>query len=260
MKKECVGHVQKRMGSQLRKVKENMRGKKLSDGKPLGGKNRLTDAVINTLTVYYGNAIRANSLSVDNMRTAIWAIWYHKASTDDHPQHYFCPKGLDSLCLYQQAVVRGTADKYKHKNNLAPAIMETIKPVFKNLVKTELLIRCVGGNTQNNNESLNSKIWKICPKTMFSGRRTVQIGVNDATMTFNDGMRARIKVLQQLGLVVVTYCSQFLQDEDEKRILSANKRVLETTKEARKCKKRLRLEEEAKLIQKEGPVYAAGKF
>lgn len=130
----------------------------------------------------------------------------------------------------------------------------TIKPVFKNLVKTELLVRCVGGNTQNNNESFNSKIWKICPKTGFTGRRTVQISVNDAIMTFNDGIMSRIKVLQQLGIVVGTYCSKFLQDEDEKRVRSANKRVLETTKEARKCKKRLRLEEEATLNQKEGPM------
>ena len=57
-KRECVGHVQKRMGTQLRKLKDSMKGKKLSDGKTLGGKNRLTDAAINTLTVYYGNATR----------------------------------------------------------------------------------------------------------------------------------------------------------------------------------------------------------
>ncbi|KAJ4451366.1 hypothetical protein ANN_02828 [Periplaneta americana] len=213
---------------------------KLSDGKTLGGRNRLTDAVINTLTVYYGNAIRANCGSVDNMRTAIWAIWYHKMSSDHNPVHNFCPKGLESWCPYQRAVEEKTVDSYKHKNNLAPAIMEAIKPVFKNLVSTDLLKRCVGGFTQNNNESLNSKIWKICPKVGFAGHKIVKVAVNDA--------------------VIGKYCLQALEEQDTTRIQSANKRALQATKEAKKCRKRLRLEIEAKVSDKEGVVYAAGEF
>lgn len=34
---ECIGHVQKRMGARLRKRKQEMKGKKLSDGKSIGG-------------------------------------------------------------------------------------------------------------------------------------------------------------------------------------------------------------------------------
>ena len=138
--------------------------------------------------------------------------------------------------------------------------METIKPVFKNLVMTDLLERCVGGYSQNNNESLNSKIWKICPKTGFLGRKTVQIAVSDAIITFNDGMKARLKVLEKLELDVGNYCQQMIQDQDKTRVLSANKWTLESTKEARKCRKRLRLEEEGRKCQQEGVVYAAGEF
>ncbi|GFW06159.1 uncharacterized protein TNCV_36351 [Trichonephila clavipes] len=58
---ECVGHVQKRMGSRLRKLKALWGEKKLSDGETIGGKGRLTDAVISKLTTFYGNAIRTNS-------------------------------------------------------------------------------------------------------------------------------------------------------------------------------------------------------
>ena len=146
---ECVGHVQKRMGTNLRKKKKDIAGQKLSDGKTIGGKNRLTDAVINTLTVYYGNAIRSCSESVTAMRQAVWAIWYHKSSTDSNPLHNFCPKGSDSWCPYQRAVHEGTESHYHHKNNIAPAIMEAISHC-----STELLSRCIGGHTQNN-ESLN---------------------------------------------------------------------------------------------------------
>ncbi|GFU74908.1 uncharacterized protein TNCV_4508681 [Trichonephila clavipes] len=43
-KLECIGHVMKRMGTRLRRLKTKMRGQKLSDGKPLCGRNRLTEA------------------------------------------------------------------------------------------------------------------------------------------------------------------------------------------------------------------------
>ncbi|GFW49785.1 uncharacterized protein TNCV_358881 [Trichonephila clavipes] len=64
---ECVGHVQKRMGSRLRKLKALWGEKKLSDGKTIGGKGRLTDAIISKLTTFYDNAIRANSHNVNEM-------------------------------------------------------------------------------------------------------------------------------------------------------------------------------------------------
>ncbi|GFT74880.1 uncharacterized protein TNCV_1673431 [Trichonephila clavipes] len=86
---ECVGHVQKRMGSRLRKLKSSLGKKKLFDGKTIGGKGRLTDVVINRLTTFYGNAIRGNPKNVHEMRQAIWAVWAHTASTDEQPKHWF---------------------------------------------------------------------------------------------------------------------------------------------------------------------------
>ncbi|GFU85080.1 uncharacterized protein TNCV_1553431 [Trichonephila clavipes] len=44
---------------------------KVSDGKTIGGKGRLTDAIISKLTTFYGNAIRANSHNVNEMRQAV---------------------------------------------------------------------------------------------------------------------------------------------------------------------------------------------
>ncbi|GFW16319.1 uncharacterized protein TNCV_4264841 [Trichonephila clavipes] len=103
-KVECVGHIQKRMGARLRKLKTMNRGKKLSDGKSISGKNRLTDKFIDTITTYYGNAIRQNNSSVSDMRQAIWAIYCHYRSTDEEPMHHFCPIGDTSWCKYQKAV------------------------------------------------------------------------------------------------------------------------------------------------------------
>lgn len=86
-KPECVGHIQKHMGSRLRKLKAANTGLKLYDGKTLGGQNRLSSSVIDQLQTYYGNAIRKNTSSVINMKQAIWDIYYHKFSSDDDPKH-----------------------------------------------------------------------------------------------------------------------------------------------------------------------------
>ena len=46
IKEDCIGHIQKRMGSALRNCKNNCRGTILTDGKSMGGFGRLTDKVV----------------------------------------------------------------------------------------------------------------------------------------------------------------------------------------------------------------------
>ncbi|GFU55525.1 uncharacterized protein TNCV_4339211 [Trichonephila clavipes] len=71
---ETENCVKMRMGTRLRKLILVYSKKKLSDGKTIGGK-RLTDSLIDKLAHYYGNAIRCNSTSVNEMRKAIWAVF-----------------------------------------------------------------------------------------------------------------------------------------------------------------------------------------
>eukprot|EP00795_Rhopilema_esculentum_P014808 gene14808-5915_t len=56
---ECVGHVQKRLGTALRRYKLNMKGKKLTDIGPL------TDKVVDKMQNLYGQAIRKNSANLE---------------------------------------------------------------------------------------------------------------------------------------------------------------------------------------------------
>ncbi|GFW62310.1 uncharacterized protein TNCV_289841 [Trichonephila clavipes] len=51
-KYECIGHVQKRVGARLRKLK--------SKNKNLSGKGKLIDSFIDRLQNYYGIAVRSN--------------------------------------------------------------------------------------------------------------------------------------------------------------------------------------------------------
>lgn len=101
-KLECMGHVQKRMGSRPRSLKAKMKGIKLTDGKPLGGKNCLTNGVVGQLQNYYSLAIRRSTASLPDMQRAVWGIFYHKRSTDQDPNHGLCSKGVSTSNLLLQ--------------------------------------------------------------------------------------------------------------------------------------------------------------
>ena len=94
-KLECIGHVQKWVGSRLWKLKNKNKRVKLADGKGLAGKGRLTDGKVDVLQ-NYGLAARENLHDVDQMAKAIKASLYHVASTDANPQHHLCPSGNES--------------------------------------------------------------------------------------------------------------------------------------------------------------------
>ena len=64
-KLECVGHVQKRVGTRLRNLKKTE--------KNIGGKGKLTDKIIDRLQNYYGIAIRSNVGDAKAMKDAIYA-------------------------------------------------------------------------------------------------------------------------------------------------------------------------------------------
>ena len=46
IKKECVGHVQKRLATRLRTLRTTLKGKLLSDREKISGRGRLVDKVI----------------------------------------------------------------------------------------------------------------------------------------------------------------------------------------------------------------------
>ena len=79
-----------------------MKGKKVSDGKTIGGRNRLTDNLIDSFQRYYGKALRQNKGNLPNMQEAVKAIWHHYASTDENQMHEYCPDGTDSWCKWQK--------------------------------------------------------------------------------------------------------------------------------------------------------------
>lgn len=255
---ECVGHVQKRMGTRLRKLKHS--GSKCSDGKTVGGKGRLTDKMIEKLTIYYGNAIREHKNNLTEMRKAVWAIYFHTRSTNSEPLHTFCPTGPESWCGYNKAIADGTHANFLHKTIMPSSVMDAIKPIFKDLSHPKLLCRCLGGKTQNNNESINSVIWKLCPKTQGSGKRIVEIATNEAVVLFNDGNKGRKDIMEEFGLTVGINARECFNVLDQERMATCDLRFLQSTKESRKIKKMKEKAEAENFLSKEGETYSAGAF
>ena len=65
IKRECIGHIQKRVGNCLRKLKQEVSGL---------GAGKLTDSMVDRLENYYGVAIQSN----------VGAVLFHCASSKEN--------------------------------------------------------------------------------------------------------------------------------------------------------------------------------
>lgn len=260
-KKECIGHVQKRMGTRLRKLKKNMGNTKLSDDKTIGGKGRLTLEAINEIQLYYGLAIRRNVDSLEKMKTAVWAEYFHLISTNEEPAHSLCPKTADTWCKYQQAVQKNELYDHNKHFHIAPVVMEEIKQIFRDLADPRLLVKCLHGQTQNPSESLNSVVWSRIPKTTLVMKGTLEFGVYEAIACFNKGNIIKCEVLKKLGIVPGKNCVEVMKRFDNIRIRKAQKAVDEVEKKIRQKREAAKRRLEDIHDQQEdpdNPAYGAG--
>ncbi|GFU98999.1 uncharacterized protein TNCV_3382431 [Trichonephila clavipes] len=230
---------------------------KLSDGKNISGRGRLTLKEVDSIQHYYGLAIRKNLSSVEDVKRAIWAIYFHKLSTEDNPQHALCPLGEDSWCGYNHNIVTG--EFYIHKHSLPESILLKVKKVFRDLTEKDLLKKCLHGRTQNPNESFNKCIWERIPKTVFVGIETLKFGVMDAVICFNDGCVSRIKVFEALGIKPGYNMERALLINDNKRIFEAERIVNKVSLEARNKRRSLKRKMDKQNLDEENE-YQAGNI
>lgn len=181
-KLECVLHVKKRMFKRLSEAKKKLTqlnkvmkktsstsSSKRTSKKKTGKKAQLTINLMKDLSTYYGLTIRRYPDSVEDMKNAVWATYYHKISTDETP-HSLCPEGADSWCNWRKNEAAGTLDSFHHPPALDEEVQSTVKEIYEDLSSDDLLRRCLGSNTQNNNESFNACVWNFTPKHIFCGK------------------------------------------------------------------------------------------
>ena len=150
-------------GQKTAKTKEN-RGIKLSDGKSISGRGRLSDAIIDKLQNYYGLAIIRNIASLEDMRKTVWATYFHMASTDTNPSHGLCPKDADTCPKFNKAQLTG--EPHVHEEYFPASVLQVVELIYQHLANLELLAKCIQGKTQNPNESFNHVVWERAQKTL----------------------------------------------------------------------------------------------
>ena len=256
-KEECVGHIQKRIGAALLEYKKKMKGQKLADGKGVGGAQRLTEGMIKRIQNYYGLSIRQNKGNLNEMKKAIIAIQHHIIEDPNKSlsfQHRFCPRGVDSWCRFWKDEATGSS-MYQNLHRLPNVFMTELQPIFKRLSGSELLGRCLLGLTQNQNESLNGRLWSLVPKTRFCGKRRVVIGVCEAICVSNTGAATSSLLLERLGIEPGENTLRALRQEDRARLYNATRKISEQYQKRRK-----RLKFQKKLKRDDNTTYKAGGF
>ena len=119
------------MGTSLRTLKK--------DNKGLGGKGKLTKALIDRLQ---------RSGDLDAIKKAVYAVFLHVSSSKADHCHIHCPTGLDSWCGYQRDIANGTKT-FKHGAGLPLEIKEKIRSIVADqsdspIKKNRVLVNNIG--------------------------------------------------------------------------------------------------------------------
>lgn len=283
-KLECVLHVGKRMFRHLkdikktiteaRKIKRAEEKKKLeqdgnaSQEKPKTRQPRknvksslpappkttdLTGKVMKEMSNHYSLAIQRNPDSLEDMKNEIWAGFYHKISTDAKPQHDKCNP---AWCKYLKAQATNTA--FVHKPALSEEVQNYVKPIYEKLTNDELLTRCLGRNTQNNNECYNKTLWAVVPKHTFAGKEVVELAVQITLSIFNEGRMTLLKIMEVMGCTIGNCSYKYASKKDEERLSLAEKATTAATKAGRLNKKQALLEQNQALEDENLLLYGPG--
>lgn len=246
MKSDCVGHIQKMMGTSLRKLVTDKRDVEVVRGerKGVSGHGRITKVLMNKFQNYYGMAIRSNLGDLAGMRTAVSSILQHYGNN-----HSSCPKVPDGWCKSEEP-------GYKSKDD----IIAVMQPIFDRLSSDEILERVQRGDTQNRNESLHAKIWKRSPKHMFSSATAVRTSVALSIIQQKIGNTGLVLVLEELGIEDTGVSMQMLSTIDDIRIADVARHTTPEFKERRKQLRRRRKAEEDKAAETEPVTYLSGEF
>lgn len=108
--------------------------------------------------------------------------------------------------------------------------------------------------------SLNSTVWKYCPKTSGSSKNVVDAAVNETVVIFNEGMAGRINIMKCLGFKIGHFSVTSALQADFARVKGAEVKSRSSTLEARRAirMRKKALNEQFKTT--EGPTYDLGAF
>ena len=233
----------------------------LSDGKGIGGgKGRLTNKVMNTLQNHYGMAICQKTHNLYAMRKSVAAVLHHSTKNDDmDKRHQYCTRTANSCCKYQSDEITGK-NTYVERITIDKAVSDVIAPIFshKDLGSEAFLSKCLHGETQSVNESLNNLIWTRCPKRIYVGNSVPNQA--SAVICYNDGVQRALPVLRKLGIEHGFFTADACRKANICRVKQANRKSPSKVKQRRKTLRAVRKGFNDKNEQEEGGTYGSGAF
>lgn len=173
--------------------------------------------------------------------------------------HMNFPEGLNSWCKWRVAEARDNLDLlFMIHLPLHEDVQAALRPVYEALSSDDLLERCIGANTQNSNESLNSCVWKFAPKHLHCGAKTVKIATYLAANIFNEGFSSILKMMNVLGIVVGLKSKEFERNTHWQRIESAEADMTPLAKQARIERQSIERSTNKFYEAEEGLLYGSG--
>lgn len=245
IKLNCVGHVVKSFGTALRSTSKKHH---------LGGKGRLTKTLTERMQQWYSKAIYKNKGDLSSMREAVWAIYFHMISTDDVPNHSFCPEEKDTWCSFNLATYENKLPR-PHTLYFDEEVKDKVYDVIKKFSDEQFLTRCLEVETQNTNESLHGAIWRRLPKITFVSKTQIEIGVTMAISEYIRGRSAIVNQLQILGLPHNFDTVVAIEAMDKLRLRMAAQKSSIAFKKRRIFLKKEKNKKEKKTLLKEGTTY-----
>ena len=129
---------------------------------------------------------------------------------------------------------RNKLELFKHDYQPLPQnVASAIQPIYEDLSNFNLLEKCDGGFTQNNNESYNQLIWKISSKIIPSGFKIVEIAAYIAACLFNEDASSLLYMMNAMGVTFGPSFHLYAQKKDVNRISISEQRAHESTREGR---------------------------
>ena len=136
-----------------------------------------------------------------------------------------------------------------------------LKPTFRRLSDRALLLRCLLGYSQNQNECLNSVVWSKAPKHEFQGPKAIEIAGMSGVLQFDCGQSGRHEVMELAKIPHGHRTVQGANKKDRKRVYGATREANEVQKRIRIAKRQAKLVRDQEAVDREGgPSYASGAF
>jgi len=182
----CVGRIQKRMGTRLRKIVQNNKGVKLSDGKSVSGKGRLTLKIIDSF-MCVGIALWSNKNNLAEMQRRPWLSWITMLPL-------MIP--LATTCVL---LVRIPDVSFRWTRPLVRTPTYFIRTPYQRGHGSG--DACQNALTQNGIECIHAMLWKIVPKRRYAGEAAYVLAVALTAGYFNDGQLAfNYSIYKTLGI------------------------------------------------------------